>query len=190
MAPYRKRERSRPQAVTSGCPTIGTTIAIPRHYYQIASVQFCDTSTPPRTRSGKASASAPARRPTTCSSHQIVKYGQFHRVNLIAGRSFPYTDQFTGLPATRTDVQEFQNYANWFAYYRLRAHAAKATSSLAFSLLDDTYRVGFETLGAEGKPTGGTSPPAITWVDVGDFKGTTRGRRDSTSGLRCSASRR
>ena len=29
-------------AVTCGCPTIGTTIAIPRHYYEIDSVQFCN----------------------------------------------------------------------------------------------------------------------------------------------------
>ncbi len=162
-------------AVTSGCPTIGATIAIPRHYYQIASVKFCDTIDTTANSQWKGFGIGACQATNDLGSHQIVKYGQFHRVNLIAGRTFSYTDQITGLPASRTDVQEFQNYANWFAYYRLRAHAAKATSSLAFSLLDDTYRVGFETLGAEGKPTGGSNPPAITWVDVGDFKGTTAG---------------
>ena len=69
---------------------------------------------------------------------------------------------------TRTYAQEIINYANWYAYYRLRAHAAKTTSSLAFNLLDDSYRVGFQTLGTEPAPIG--SGVAPTWVDVNDFK--------------------
>ena len=99
-----------------------------------------------------------------------VKYGQFHRIGLINGRTYSYIDQATQLPATRTYAQEIVNYANWFAYYRLRAHAAKTTSSLSFNLLDNTYRVGFQTLGQEAPPVGpspATNPPV--WVDVNDF---------------------
>ena len=164
------------QAITSGCPTIGATIAIPRHYYQIASVKFCDTIDTTANSQWKGFGIGACKASNDLSAHQIVQYGQFTRVDLINdGRTFAYVDQITGLPGTRTYAQESQNYANWFAYYRLRAHAAKATSSLAFSLLDDSYRVGFQNLGPEGKPSGGTNPPPITWVDVGDFKGTTAG---------------
>ncbi|HYQ99998.1 MAG TPA: PilC/PilY family type IV pilus protein, partial [Casimicrobiaceae bacterium] len=103
--------------------------------------------------------------------YQNVQYGQFHRVALVAGRTYDYTDQTTSLPSTRTFAQETANYANWYAYYRLRILAAKTTSTLAFNLLDDTYRVGFHTLGEEPPPIGPTptsQPPA--WVDVADFK--------------------
>ena len=63
----RPRYRSRrpapsPQAVTSGCPTIGTTINIPRHYYTIDSVQFCDNIDTTVNGQWRASAPACARR--------------------------------------------------------------------------------------------------------------------------------
>ncbi len=101
-------------------------------------------------------------------TYKNVKYGQFHRFDFVNdGRTYPYIDQVTSLPMSRTYAQEIINYANWYAYYRLRAHAAKTTSSLAFNLLDDTYRVGFHTLGTEPVPTGSGLAP--TWVDVNDF---------------------
>ncbi|MEO8675059.1 MAG: PilC/PilY family type IV pilus protein [Casimicrobiaceae bacterium] len=175
IAPY-KQTGTFTQAITSGCPTIGATIAIPRHYYQIASVKFCDTIDTTANSQWKGYGIGACQTSNDLSSHQIVQYGKFTRVGLVNdARTFPYTDQLTGFALARTYAQESQNYANWFAYYRLRAHAAKATSSLAFSLLDDSYRVGFQNLGPEGKPTGGTNPAATTWVDVGDFKGTTAG---------------
>src|SRR5262249_6270489 len=90
------------QSVTSGCPTVGTTINIPRHYYTIDSVTFCtaiDTTANSQWKGygiGVCDTGAPnfAPQPNDLSSHQIVKYGQFHRVNLInsVGRTFSYTD--------------------------------------------------------------------------------------------------
>ncbi len=75
---------------------------------------------------------------------------------------FPYTD-ITGTPGTRDYIAETINYANWFAYYRTRILAAKTVSSIAFSFLDNTYRVGFHDLGT----VAATAAPL--WVDVNDF---------------------
>lgn len=47
---------------------------------------------------------------------------------------------------TRSVAEEAQNFANWFSYYRSRALAARAGSSIAFSKLGTNYRVGFTTI--------------------------------------------
>ena len=156
---------------TSGCPTIGTTINIPRHYYTIDSIAFCDNIDSTVNGQWRGFGAGVCKPTNDLTKYQNVQYGQFHRVGLWVGHAdYPYTDQVTGLPLTRNDVDELTNYANWYAYYRLRAHSAKTTSSLAFNLLDDTYRVGFHTLGQEPPPVG-PSPAtnAPVWVDVDDF---------------------
>ena len=153
----------------TSCPTIGTTINIPRHYYTIDSVQFCDNIDATVNGQWRGFGAGVCKPANDLTQFQNVKYGQFHRIALVNdGRTYPYTDQLTGIPATRNYTQEITNYANWFAYYRLRSLAAKTTSSLAFDQLDDTYRVGFHTLGSEPTPIGTGIP--ITWVDVDDFK--------------------
>ena len=61
---------------------------------------------------------------------------------------------------TRTVAEETQNFANWFSYYRSRAHAAKAGASIAFAKLGTNYRVGFSTINTASLgnviPTSGT----------------------------------
>lgn len=61
---------------------------------------------------------------------------------------------------TRTVAEETQNFANWFSYYRSRAHAAKAGASAAFAKLDTNYRVGYSTINTASLgnviPTSGT----------------------------------
>lgn len=61
---------------------------------------------------------------------------------------------------TRTVAEETQNFANWFSYYRSRAHAAKAGASTAFAKLGTNYRVGFSTINTSSLgnviPTSGT----------------------------------
>ena len=61
---------------------------------------------------------------------------------------------------TRTVAEETQNFANWFSYYRSRAHSARAGASAAFAKLGTNYRVGFSTIntGTLGNviPTSGT----------------------------------
>ncbi len=158
-------------STTSGCPAIGTTIPIPRHYYTVDSIQFCDNTDNTVDGPWRGFGAGVCKPANDLTQYQNVQYGQFHRVGLIAGRTYSYIDQVTQFPLTRTYAQEIINYANWYAYYRLRAHAAKTTSSLAFNLLDDTYRVGFQTLGQEPPPIGPSpATDAPEWVDVDDFK--------------------
>lgn len=42
-----------------------------------------------------------------------------------------------------TYAEEMTNFANWYAYYRTRMQMMKSSTSLAFSNIDDTYRVGY-----------------------------------------------
>ena len=174
------------QAVTSGCPTIGTTINIPRHYYTIASVQFCDHIDTTVNGQWKGFGTGACQANNDLQQHPVAQYGKFTRIGLVNdGRTYPYTDQVTGAASSRSYAQEIINYANWFAYYRLRAHAAKTTSTLAFNLLDPTYRVGFHILGTEPTPIG--NGLAISWVDVKDF---TLGAEERHFGPHCSRSPR
>lgn len=50
------------------------------------------------------------------------------------------------LPWGRTVAEEVQNYANWFAFYRLRANMAKAAASHVFADLSEDFRVGYNTI--------------------------------------------
>ncbi|HEX8012778.1 MAG TPA: PilC/PilY family type IV pilus protein [Casimicrobiaceae bacterium] len=139
---------------------VGTTIAIPRHYYTVDSVQFCSNAILVTNDQWKGFGTGACQTKNDFTTHSFPKYGQFHRIDLVNdGRLFLYTDPFTGVPGTRTWDQEMTNYANWYAYYRTRVLAAKTTSALAFSYLDQTWRVGFHTL----------STPATNWVDVDDW---------------------
>ena len=167
--------------IWGNCPTMPTTASIPRHYYTVSSVDFCDT--PNTTANAQWNGfgngiAANCQKKNDFSTHKFVSYGMgaagaFKRIDLVKDavtpRSFPYTDLLTGVAGTRTDVQEFTNYANWYAYYRTRILAAKTVSAIAFSFLDDTYRVGFHDLGSTA------AAAAPIWVDVGDFSGTTAG---------------
>lgn len=66
------------------------------------------------------------------------------------GTSYSACDYYVGnganLPWGRTLAAEIQNYANWFAYYRLRINMAKAAASQVFSELSEDYRVGYNTI--------------------------------------------
>lgn len=51
-----------------------------------------------------------------------------------------------GTVITRTIEQEWQNYANWYQYYRTRMKMAKASVTRAFSGLGPEYRVGYTSI--------------------------------------------
>jgi len=84
-----------------------------------------------------------------------IGVGQFVRTNITpfqAGGTTPKT--FPKGPA-RTDCagatvctydEEMTNFANWYAYYRMRDTMAKTAIGRAFSLLSSQYRVGFITI--------------------------------------------
>ena len=48
--------------------------------------------------------------------------------------------------ATCTYAEEMTNYANWYAYYRTRMQMMKTASSIAFSTVDDKFRVGYYSI--------------------------------------------
>jgi type IV pilus assembly protein PilY1 len=70
----------------------------------------------------------------------------FERVNIVPDKTYPK-------PATRTDctsqknactyAEEMTNFGNWYAYYRTRLGVMKSSASMAFSAIDDSFRVGF-----------------------------------------------
>ncbi len=164
-------------AVTSGCPTVGTTVSIPRHYYTVDSVQFCDKAdnTPDgQWRGFGTGLGCQAKNDLT--AHKFVKYGPFHRWDLIAATAFPSGKPFllgaAGALTNNPGNSESINYANWYAKYATRLNAAKTTSANSFANLTTAnaagdYRVGFQNLGEEKSPYGGSTP--LIWVDVADW---------------------
>jgi len=80
--------------------------------------------------------------------------GNFIRVDIDPTvNSYPYPGS-ASKATTRTDcagttctyLEEMTNFANWFTYYRTRMQMMKSASSLAFSGLGDSYRVGYMTI--------------------------------------------
>lgn len=51
--------------------------------------------------------------------------------------------------------EEIQNFANWYTYYRSRTLAARAGIGEAFSQLDESIRIGFDTINSGGSITRG-----------------------------------
>ncbi|PKO92913.1 MAG: hypothetical protein CVU16_06085 [Betaproteobacteria bacterium HGW-Betaproteobacteria-10] len=47
---------------------------------------------------------------------------------------------------TCTHAEEMTNYANWYAYYRTRMQMMKTSSSIAFSSVDEKFRVGYYSI--------------------------------------------
>lgn len=56
------------------------------------------------------------------------------------------TDCIANADATCTYKEEIQNFANWFSYYRTRMLMTKTTLGIAFSGLDDRFRIGLSTI--------------------------------------------
>lgn len=63
----------------------------------------------------------------------------------VAVSEFNWTDA-KGDTITRSIAEEWQNYANWYQYYRTRMKMAKASVTRAFGGLDDGYRVGYTSI--------------------------------------------
>lgn len=68
--------------------------------------------------------------------------------------------------------EEMTNYANWWAYYRTRLQTMKTSTSLAFSSLDDSYRVGFNVINNDELVESKESFAGLganKFLNVGDF---------------------
>jgi len=182
------------QAITSGCPTVGTTILIPRHYYTVDSVQFCDNRVNAAddmwrgfgTGVCNPAVAGPIPGKNDLAKYRNVKYGHFHRRDLYAAATTvtgiavpaytPSTNDDAGrswLPGSPTPSNSEQvNYANWYAMYATRLNAAKTTTSRAFANLTNAdaagdFRVGFQNLGEEMSPFGGST--ALVYVPAADW---------------------
>ncbi|HQR03442.1 MAG: hypothetical protein JSR19_13090 [Proteobacteria bacterium] len=74
--------------------------------------------------------------------------GIFRRIDVApANNSYNRTSARTDCTAaTCTYAQEIQNFANWYTYYRTRVLMMKSASSLAFSQLGPSYRIGYDNI--------------------------------------------
>lgn len=81
--------------------------------------------------------------------------------------SFTWTKP-DGTTITRSVAQEWQNYANWYHYYRTRMKMAKAATTRAFAGLNEQFRIGYTSIWDRNKfdiPVG---------TDGGLFRGANR----------------
>ncbi len=69
--------------------------------------------------------------------------------------------------STCTYAEEMTNYANWYAYYRTRMQMMKTAASIAFSSVDDKFRVGYFTIN-----NGSTALTGGDFLNVSAFDGT------------------
>ena len=77
--------------------------------------------------------------------------GAFSRVDIVPGNNSYVYPGLASKHSSRSDcagttctyAEEMTNFANWYSYYRTRMQMMKSSVSLAFSNIDDTYRVGY-----------------------------------------------
>jgi len=125
-----------------------------------ATVRYCATTTaqqavPGSTLSTRTSSTAGCQR-TFQGSFTEARYGYFVRSDINSGiASYAKSaarDDCAG--ATCTYNEEMTNFANWYAYYRVRMSMMKSSTARAFHLLNPTnanaaqvaYRIGFHTI--------------------------------------------
>ncbi len=158
----------------NSCTSSPRYASVPRHYYKTG-VQWCDKqiATAGDKWLGYGTPVGGTCQDATDTTHifpRFYQFGQdpttdnyatsaFQRIDLdITQRATAtYTHTWTDSSGdsqtiTRTfdgatpDLSEMTNYANWFAYYRTRIQAVKTVTSLAFTELNSSYRVGFHNL--------------------------------------------
>lgn len=80
-------------------------------------------------------------------NHLRARYGNFVRVDITSVNTYTkYPDRIDCSGTTCSYAEEMTNFANWYAYYRTRLFTMKTAAGLAFSTIDNTYRVGFLTI--------------------------------------------
>jgi type IV pilus assembly protein PilY1 len=175
------------------CPSTNHFASVPRHYWK-SEVEWCDKkiATAGDKWLGYGTDAGGTCQPGKDSTHVYPRFYQFgaasfvnnyttsafQRVDLDIAKRLTATYTHTWINSlgqtktvTRNFDEEMTNYANWFAYYRTRIQAVKTVTSLAFTKLDDQYRVGFHTLSNGLTTTTAQSDPA-TFVNIADFDAT------------------
>jgi len=106
-----------------------------------------------------------------------IENSDFVRTNIVSGQTY------TKYPA-RTDCaavsscsydEEMTNFANWYAYYRMRDTMAKTAIGRAFLTLTTNYRVGFITINPVAS---GSSVSSSRYLKVDDFATGSGGQKD------------
>lgn len=87
----------------------------------------------------------PARDFQYTSSGAVIGNTFFTECNSAVGTP-PGNAVFTLVNVNTASAAVQQNYANWFSYYRTRMLAMKSAAGRAFAGLNDSYRVGFQTI--------------------------------------------
>jgi type IV pilus assembly protein PilY1 len=182
LTPVTNGNPADPTYATDNCPATNHYAAVPRHYWKVEA-QWCDkklatagdkwlgfgTVVGGSCQAGKDSTHIYPRYFEFGQAAYVDNYGTaaFQRVDLDINKrgTAMYTTTWIDSKGktqtiTRTFDEEMTNYANWFAYYRTRITAVKTVTSLTFTTLDNTYRVGFHTLSNNEKTTAGEFDPA------------------------------
>jgi Tfp pilus tip-associated adhesin PilY1 len=73
-----------------------------------------------------------------------------------------------------TGIDERANFARWYSFYRTRIGLTKSAASLAFTPLNDTYRVGFVAMRPNELPNGSADFQQSKYVAINDFNSTQR----------------
>ncbi|AMP01409.1 neisseria PilC beta-propeller domain protein [Collimonas arenae] len=93
----------------------------------------------------------------------------YKRVDILSSRnSYPKAASRTDCAAasTCTYAEEIQNFANWFSYYRTRILLTKTSLGIAFSGINDRFRVGFATINDNSS---NTNSSAANFVPLSTF---------------------
>ncbi len=160
----------------STCGYIPQTSKVPRYYYRIASVQFCNNTIATNNVQWRGFGTGTCKTKNDLTTYKNVTYGKFTRIGLYStypgssSTGYPYVDADTGVAGNRTYAEEMTNYANWYAYYRTRVLAAKTTTGIAFNNVDNSFRVGFHTFNT----TLASGNTLVEWLDTADFDATQR----------------
>lgn len=98
-------------------------------------------------------------------SYVYARYGKFRRVDIVSGNTYSKsTDRIDCAGVVCSYDEEMTNFANWYAYYRTRMFTMKSAAGLAFSTIDNSYRVGFLTINP-GSPVAETK-----YLKIDDFE--------------------
>lgn len=118
------------------------------YYYTISQVQFCSA------KDSNGWGTTPCNSRWDPTTYKYVRYGTggltfdpaaFKRID-ITPAGFLINGVSGANPSGRTYAQEVDNFAKWYAFDRTRTQAMKTAGGIAFSALDQTSRVGLNTL--------------------------------------------
>ncbi len=77
--------------------------------------------------------------------------------------------EVNGTSGPAGNVDERQNFAIWYSFYRTRLQAMKSAISIAFQSLDEQFRIGLSTINYTG-----TDNASSRFVNIGDFNAAQR----------------